>query len=1047
MAGGAGLNDRESSGSGSASAPEDGDSGTIRDMNWDVGSDMGSDVVSDVARNGAAGPADIRLVLAEDGARVLHATPGAGALLRALAPAGTLPSALARQIRSGSGAGARMLRLRLDPRGIAPPTLCRTLPGRSPDGRALILLAVIGPLPALRTAPAPSDRPAEPLAEPPAAPEGPADPRDADRDPAPVARAAPDPDVPADPASAAPRPGDRVLWRSDAEGALTQLSGGGGALAGLVGASWDALAASGRLGEAGAFLDALARRRTFRGLGVVLVLDGVSVAADLSGAPLGRAGQAFQGYGGFGIVRAVEAREVGRPAETGVDAALTGTCALPEAGSSEAGGAAEAPDPADARPESALAGAPASPATAPPQAASLAPPYPLAPPFGRGLGADPVAMATMAAPLLAAWLQQDWFGPPARPAARAPAPGPEALPDAFPAAGVPPEPEGVPEQDAAPEPEFPSEHAPGPDLVPEADPAPEAEADSVPEPDLAPEPEAPASALTVSEHDAFREIARALGVRYAGDAADGAAEAASADPAGRGAVVPFSFAAARSEPEPSALLDGVPGPLLLHRGPEILAANRAFLDLAGYPDLAALRTAGLARLFPDPLPEPGRTPPPEGAVRILETRGGTRRTVALARGAMPWSGGPADSLLLRPLADDAEGAPGGAPGRAPEAAPVPASAIVSGTAVRPPAPVPDRDVEPDADALRAVLDAVAEGVVVADAAGRVLALNRAAADLLDRDPRAALGAALDDLVPPDLAGALAGALASALAEPDGRSVAIAERGLAVRAAVLCGGRRALLLRPAPEAPRSEGPGFVARFLTQLDREIRAPLTGILGFADVMLKEPYGPLGHARYRSYLNDVRSSGEQVLGLVADLVDLATVETGGLPLSRRPLPLNDLVAACVAEMQAEAARGRIVLRTSFAEDLAPLEADEPSLARAARLVIGNAIRLTGAGGQVIVSTNPAERGAVALRVRDTGTGMSPEEIAFALEPFRGGRPESGGPDGAPAAAGGAGGGLGLPLSKALVEANDGRLSISSRKDEGTLVEILLPGRAARRA
>ncbi|GJD81725.1 hypothetical protein GCM10007886_46670 [Methylobacterium gregans] len=997
MAGGAGLNDRESSGSGAASAPEDAGLGAV----WDDASPTDG---------------DIRFVLAEDAAQVVYAWPGARPLLRALAPAGVLPAALARQIRPAGGPGVRMLRLRLDPRGLAPPTLCRTVPGRAADGRRLILLAVVGKLPALRAGfppiPTPDETSSDVAAERPAGP--PAEPPVEDHAPA----AAPETAEPADREPAAPRPGGRFVWRSDAAGALTQLSGGGDALARLIGVTWAELTASGRLRQGEVFLDALAQRRTFRGLGAVLTLEGgVSVAADLSGAPLGRPGQAFQGYGGFGIVRGVTLEDPAPPAAGMVPAPeATGTGAdTPEpregdTGSREGTGAAQMPDPAVASPAPAVAAASGVPVPRGP--GPVAPPYPLAPPFGRGLGADPVAMATMAAPLLAAWLQQDWFGPPARtaparPAAQAPASGSEPPPTIAPVAApdVVPEPEGGPEQDVAPE------HAPEPGLA--------AEPDHLPEPDHLLEPEAAPAALSVSEHDAFREIARALGVRYAGDPADDADEAVPADPGGRGAVMPFSFASpsasVRTEPEPAALLDGVPGPLLLHRGPEILAANRAFLDLADYPDLAALRAAGLTRLFPDPLPDPL----PEDATRALETRDGTVRRVALARGAMPWPGGPAAALLLRPLADAEAG-----------------SGAASGVEARPPvAALPGRDADATAAALRAALDAVAEGVVVADAAGRVLSLNRAAADLLGRDPRAAPGAALRDLVPPEMAGALA--------EADGCPVSFEGGALAVRSAALGGGLRALLLRPVPEPVRSEGPGFVARFLAQLDREIRTPLTGILGFADVMLKEPYGPLGHARYRSYLNDIRASGEQVLALVADLVDLATVETGGLPLSRRPLPLNDLVSTCVAEMQAEAARGRIVLRTSFAEDLAPLEADEPSLARAARLVIGNAIRLTGAGGQVIVSTNPAERGAVALRVRDTGIGMSPEEIAFALEPFRGGRPEAGGPDGAHAAAGG----LGLPLSRALVEANDGRLSISSRKDEGTLVEILLPGRAARRA
>jgi signal transduction histidine kinase len=109
----------------------------------------------------------------------------------------------------------------------------------------------------------------------------------------------------------------------------------------------------------------------------------------------------------------------------------------------------------------------------------------------------------------------------------------------------------------------------------------------------------------------------------------------------------------------------------------------------------------------------------------------------------------------------------------------------------------------------------------------------------------------------------------------------------------------------------------------------------------------------------------------------------------------------------------------------------------QAALNIIANAIKFTEAGGQVIVSTTIAERGEVALRVRDTGIGMTTDEIEAALEPFREvsvSGPRKGG-----------GTGLGLPLTKALVEANHGRFRITSRKDGGTLVEMVFS--AARQA
>ncbi|HEU4518106.1 MAG TPA: ATP-binding protein, partial [Microvirga sp.] len=219
-------------------------------------------------------------------------------------------------------------------------------------------------------------------------------------------------------------------------------------------------------------------------------------------------------------------------------------------------------------------------------------------------------------------------------------------------------------------------------------------------------------------------------------------------------------------------------------------------------------------------------------------------------------------------------------------------------------------------------------------------------------------------------------------------------------------------------------------LAKISHEIRTPLNAIIGFAEVMLEERFGPIGNERYKEYLKDVHASGAHVISLVNDLLDLAKIEAGRLDLAFTSVSLNGLVAATVTLLQPQAARDRIVMRTSFAQKLPPVVADERSIRQIVLNLVSNAIKFTDAGGQVIVSTALTDRGDVAFRVRDTGIGMSEEEIEAALEPFR-----------QLATARRRGGtGLGLPLTKALVEANRGALQITSNPNEGTLVEVLFP-------
>lgn len=508
--------------------------------------------------------------------------------------------------------------------------------------------------------------------------------------------------------------------------------------------------------------------------------------------------------------------------------------------------------------------------------------------------------------------------------------------------------------------------------------------------------------LSTDEHAAFREIARALGARYAGDEDGSAGQPAATRAAG--SVMPFpgprADLAAPSAlvpgDETGGLLDSLPMAALVHRGEAILAVNRPLLDMTCYADLGALREAGIDAIFPGGAPSFRSGLSHETAIG---TAGGGARPVEVTRGICVWEGGPAAILLLRGLDENDP--------RRELAAERLAREVQAGRAL----------------GAEAALDALQAGVVTIDREGRVVTLNRAAASCLGGSPTELVGSDFARLFDAGSAAPLAAALAGGetpsavlsqgramtlvLAPPrvDGHRVAVLHR----------------LAEPNPAgipAPRREPAPSQALGLLRFDRELRDPVNAILSLTHSMLEERFGALGDLRYRACLSDIRDAGERIAERMAELSDLAAIESGQIDLDPRPLALNEVVASCVSVLQNEAARGRIVLRTSFSADLAELEVDEPSVRRAASLVIEHAIRRSVAGGQVIVSTGAGEAAEVALRVRDgsppkdgNGTGAAEEDPRLALP-------------------------------RALVQANGGRLRLTGRGEEGMLVEILLPTR-----
>jgi PAS domain S-box-containing protein len=540
--------------------------------------------------------------------------------------------------------------------------------------------------------------------------------------------------------------------------------------------------------------------------------------------------------------------------------------------------------------------------------------------------------------------------------------------------------------------------------------------------------------LTPVEHSAFQELARELNARLKNPAAsnpelqEGPIQPfiAPAPPASRGAP-------AQDTQDTRTILDRVPIGILVYRLSTLLYANRAFLDWTGYENLDALaESGGLDALFIETSEAPAEGRNGNGAKALtIATVNGSQKPVEGRLFSVAWSGENALVLMINTQArEDA----------APRAA---ADAAL-------------RRLESENSELKAVLDTATDGVLMLDRAGRILAANRSAEALFGYEARELVEMSLGDLFAVesrrsvlDALERLARAEGARALDPGREAIGRVRRGGLIPLYITMGrienGEKVCaVLRDITAWKRSEEELINARqdaerastakseFLAKISHEIRTPLNAIIGFSEVMMEERFGAVGNERYRQYLKDIHASGGHLISLLNDLLDLSKIEAGKLDLNFVTVNLNDIVQQCVAIMQQEANRNRVIVRTALHPNLPPIVADARSVRQIALNLLSNSVKFTGAGGQIIVSTAVNEDHEVSLRVRDTGTGMSEKELQTALEPFRQLTTSP--------RWGGSGTGLGLPITKALAEANHARFRITSEVDNGTLVEVAFP-------
>ncbi len=223
----------------------------------------------------------------------------------------------------------------------------------------------------------------------------------------------------------------------------------------------------------------------------------------------------------------------------------------------------------------------------------------------------------------------------------------------------------------------------------------------------------------------------------------------------------------------------------------------------------------------------------------------------------------------------------------------------------------------------------------------------------------------------------------------------------------------------------------SEFLAAVSHELRTPLNAIIGFSEVMSAESFGPLGTPKYKDYAGDILDSGQHLLGLINNILNLSKAEAGSLTLSPEPLDIADIIQvsariACPRNMDT-------TLAIEIEPEIGEVMADSQKLKQILINLISNAVKFTPASGSIRVVARRMESG-FEIAVSDTGIGMRPEEIPHALTAFRQidsslGRKYDGT-------------GLGLPLAKRFTELHGGTLSIESSLGEGTTVTIYFPER-----
>mgnify|MGYP001281242746 FL=1 len=500
-------------------------------------------------------------------------------------------------------------------------------------------------------------------------------------------------------------------------------------------------------------------------------------------------------------------------------------------------------------------------------------------------------------------------------------------------------------------------------------------------------------------------------------------------------------------------IDKLAHAVLISKGEQVLHANPKALEIFGFGSVDGLINDDAVWTYFSTL---GHSVP----VATLALDSGMDVSFSAQLSEVAWHSGPARQFVLKPVA-----APIAKPSEVKIAPPAPIIAAPAEPQAIPAAKEishPQESVQntqPVADKeLRAILDTATDGIITLDRDGKIHTFSAGAEAIFGYRIAEVADKPFGDLLAPESRKVLRDYL-SALQGPglasvfnDGREVnAIVKQGGSVPLFLTIGALQSLTSRAAfcavvrdiTQWKRTESELREAKevaeatsrqkseFLARISHELRTPLNAIMGFSEVMRLERFGEIKNDKYRGYVNDIHSSGGLLLSLINDLLDLSKVEAGQLELNFTAVNLSDTADNAIKMLQEAATGARVVIRKAMPGDLPNVVADQRSMRQIMLNILSNAIKFTDPGGQVIVSAQMNKSGELKLRVKDTGIGMNAEQLRDALEPFKRVVTEGREVQGT---------GLGLPLTKALAEANRTKFDISSEPRKGTLIELTFP-------